>query len=123
MTVDILLALAIGVLTAAGVYLMMSKNLIKVAVGFLLIGHGTNLLLLSAGVWGSAPIAGQAADDVRTVADPLPQAFVLTSIVITVAVTCFLFALVYRQYALTRGAQVPDDPDDELVTAEPGGDE
>lgn len=130
MTADLVLAGVIGVLFAAGVYLMVSRNLIRVTIGFLLIGHGTNLLLLAAGTWGSPPIVGESGDAAdsaisaaRGLADPLPQAFVLTSIVITLAVTCFLLALVYRQYLLTRRAEVPDDPDDEQYVPEPGGDE
>lgn len=125
MTTDLLMALAIGVLAAVGVYLMMSKNLIRVMIGFLLIGHGTNLLLLSTGAWGAAPITSEldanGTAGVGPVADPLPQAFVLTSIVITVAVACFLLAVIYRQYLLTRATELPDDPDDELASAEPGG--
>lgn len=125
MTTDLLMALTIGVLTAVGVYLMMSKNLIRVLIGFLLIGHGINLLLLSTGSWGAAPITSELDADgsagTGSVADPLPQAFVLTSIVITVAVACFLLAVIYRQYLLTRATELPDDPDDELASAEPGG--
>ncbi len=120
MTADVALALTIGVLFAAGVYLMVSKNLIKVTLGFLLIGHGTNLLLLAAGTWGDAPILGQTSGPAGQ-ADPLPQAFVLTSIVITLAVSCFLLAMVYRGYLHTRGAELHDDPDDVLTDAEPGG--
>lgn len=124
MTADAVLAGVIGVLFAAGVYLMVSKNLIRVTIGFLLIGHGTNLLLLAAGTWGAPPIIGDPAAGASSArADPLPQAFVLTSIVITLAVTCFLLALVYRQYLLTRRAELADDPDDEQHTPEPGGDE
>lgn len=132
MTTDLAMALAIGVLAAVGVYLMLSKNLIRVTIGFLLIGHGTNLLLLSTGAWGTPPIIGEpgngplgtdAPSGHADVADPLPQAFVLTSIVITVAVACFLLAVVYRQYLLTRATDLPDDPDDELVGTAPGGDE
>ncbi len=123
MTGDAFLAGGIGMLFAVGVYLMVSKNLIKVTLGFLLVGHGTNLLLLAAGTWGAPPVVeGGPADDAG-LADPLPQAFVLTSIVITLAVSCFLLALVYRQYALTRRAVVPDDPDDALLDADLGGDE
>lgn len=118
---DVLLALAIGVLFAIGVYLMVSRNLIRVVIGFLLIGHGTNLLLLASGTWGRAPIVGD--DAAAPPADPLPQAFVLTSIVITLAVTCFMLALVYRQYLLTRRTEVPDDRGDECSGEPPGGDE
>jgi len=122
MTADVVLSVAIGALFAVGVYLMVSRNLIKVLLGFMLIGHGTNLLLLAAGTWGTAPILGETGGPGGR-ADPLPQAFVLTSIVITLAVSCFMLAMVFRRYLQARTADVPDDPDDELVGAEPGGTE
>jgi multicomponent Na+:H+ antiporter subunit C len=120
MTADLFLAGAIGVLFAAGVYLMVSRNLIRVLLGFLLVGHGTNLLLLAAGTWGTAPILGESAGPAGE-ADPLPQAFVLTSIVITLAVCCFLLAMVFRGYQLTRRAELDIEPEDVLTEAEPGG--
>ncbi len=123
MTTDAVLAGTIGVLFAVGVYLMVSRNMIKVLLGFLLIGHGTNLLLLASGTWGTAPILGEnnGPGGPNDTADPLPQAFVLTSIVITLAVCCFLLAMVYVGYLHTRRTEVPDDPDDDLISAEPGG--
>jgi multicomponent Na+:H+ antiporter subunit C len=117
---DAFLAGVIGVLFAAGVYLMVSRNLIRVLLGFLLVGHGTNLLLLAAGTWGAAPIVGESGGPAGE-ADPLPQAFVLTSIVITLAVCCFLLAMVFRSYQLTRRAELQTDPEDVLVEAGPGG--
>lgn len=116
MTVNVVFAVLIGVLFAAGVYLMLSRNLIRVLLGFLLIGHGANLLL-SAGRSGSAPIVGE--DGIS--ADPIPQALVLTSIVITFAISCFLLAMIYRNYQLTRKNEVPDDPDDIAVEEMSGG--
>lgn len=108
MTVDVSLAIAVGVLFGVGVYLMMSRNMIRIMLGFLIVGHGTNLLLLTAGVWGEAPILGDDVDP-DTLADPLPQAFILTSIVITLAVACFMLAMVYRGYLHTRDAEISDE--------------
>ncbi|MTD13266.1 Na+/H+ antiporter subunit C [Nakamurella sp. YIM 132087] len=108
---NVTIAVIIGVSFACGVYLLMSKNLIRVLLGFLLVGHGTNLLLLSSGRGGIAPIAGSDGD----LADPLPQALILTSIVITLAVVTFLLAMAYRNYRLTRETEVADDPDDAAV--------
>ncbi len=123
MTTEWVLALTIGALFSVGVYLMLSRNLIRVLLGFLLIGHGTNLLLLSAGSWGTPPVVGEpgSVGAAGSTADPLPQAFILTSIVITLAVTCFLLAVVYRNYRLTRQAELGDDPDDVLAGSQPGG--
>jgi len=58
-TTNLALALTIGGLFAAGVYLMLSRNLIRVILGFLLAGHSINLLLLTTGVGGVPPIVGQ----------------------------------------------------------------
>ncbi|WP_051266902.1 NADH-quinone oxidoreductase subunit K [Nakamurella lactea] len=111
MTVNVVVAVLIGGLFAGGVYLMLSRNLLRVLLGFMVIGHGANLLLLSSGVGGGAPIVGQDG----THADPIPQALILTSIVITLAVSCFLLAMIYRNYQLTRQSEVPDDPDDVAI--------
>ena len=109
LTSDVVVAVTIGVLFACGLYLMMSRNLIRVLLGFLLLGHGTNLLLLSSGRSGSAPIVGEPGGDS---ADPLPQAFILTSIVISLAVATFLMAMAYRNYQLTTAADIAEDPED-----------
>lgn len=108
LTGNLAVALTIGVLFACGLYLMLSRNLIRVLLGFLLVGHGTNLLLLSSGSSGGPPIVGS--EGVQ--ADPVPQALILTSIVITLAVVTFLLAMTYRNYRLTRAAELTDDPDD-----------
>ena len=109
LTSNAVVAVTIGELFACGLYLMMSRNLIRVLLGFLLVGHGTNLLLLSSGRSGSAPIVGEPGGDG---ADPLPQALILTSIVISLAVATFLMAMAYRYYQLTTAADLTDDPED-----------
>ncbi|MDO5494480.1 MAG: cation:proton antiporter subunit C [bacterium] len=88
-----ILALAIGILTAGAVYLMLQRDRFRVILGFVLLSHAVNLLLFSAGgndrrgePLGSAP-------DLTTTADPLPQAFVLTAIVIAFAITIYLLIL------------------------------
>jgi multicomponent Na+:H+ antiporter subunit C len=111
-TVNLLLAITIGVLFASGVYLMLSRNLIRVILGFLLAGHGVNLLLLSAGTYDSPPIVGEATGD-EQLSDPIPQALILTSIVITLAVSTFLLAMAYRNYTVTRDPELADDPEDD----------
>jgi multicomponent Na+:H+ antiporter subunit C len=120
MTVNLLLAVTIGGLFAAGVYLMLSRNLIRVILGFLLAGHGINLLLLSVGTYGAPPIVGEATGD-EQLSDPIPQALILTSIVITLAVSTFLLAMAYRNYTVTRDPELTDDPeDDEFADADAG---
>ena len=103
------LALAVGILVAGGVYLILQRGLIRVAFGFVLLGHAANLVLLAAGGADrrtAALVSGATAEEVAATADPLPQAFALTAIVITFALTVYLFGLV------AAGAE--DDPDDQV---------
>lgn len=92
------LTLAIGVLFAAGTFLILRRSLLKVVIGFALMSHGTNLLLLTTGKLkrGAVPILMEGYEGMYT--DPLPQALILTAIVISFAVTAFMLALVYRTY-------------------------
>lgn len=123
MTTNLVLAITIGGLFAAGVYLMLSRNLIRVILGFLLAGHSVNLLLLSTGSSGSPPIVGEQTNG-EPMADPIPQALILTSIVISLAVSTFLFAMAYRNYILTRDPEIDDEPEpDEFADAESGAGE
>ena len=94
------LTLAIGVLFATGTYLLLRRSLLKVVIGFSLMSHGTNLLLLTTGKLkrGAAPMLVEGYGGTYT--DPLPQALILTAIVISFAVTAFMLALVYRTYQL-----------------------
>ena len=87
------LAIMIGVLTGGGVYLMMQRGMVRVIFGLALVSHAVNLMLLTTGVsaWRSEPLADVNSADIS--ADPLPQAFVLTAIVITLAVTVFMLSL------------------------------
>jgi multicomponent Na+:H+ antiporter subunit C len=95
---ELWLTLAIGVLFATGTYLVLRRSLLKVVIGFSLISHGTNLLLLTTGKLkrGQVPILLQGFQGPYV--DPLPQALILTAIVISFAVTAFMLALVYKTY-------------------------
>lgn len=88
-----ILFITIGVLTAGGVYLVQQRSMVQIVFGVSLMSHAANFILLAAGVpaWRGEPIASATAADVA--ADPLPQAFVLTAIVITLAVTVFMLTL------------------------------
>ena len=117
MTGNLTLALLIGVLYAVGTYLLLQRTLTRVVIGLGLLAHGANLLLLHAGgPAGAAPFvdadgAGPAGV-VGGTADPLPQAMVLTAIVITFGVSAFLLALAYRSWTLTGQDEVQDDVED-----------
>lgn len=88
-----ILALTIGGLVAGAVYLLLQEDRLRVILGFVLLSHAVNLLLFSAGGTDSReePLGG--ALDPATTADPLPQAFVLTAIVIAFAITIYLLVL------------------------------
>jgi len=113
-------ALLVGVLFAAGTYLLLQRSLTRIVLGLGLLGHGANMLLVAAGgLPGTAPIVGE---DPAQVADPLPQALALTAIVITFGLTVLILALAHRSWQVTGDDEVPDDLEDRRVARE-GGDE
>ena len=86
------MAASVFLLLAAGVYLVLQNSLLRVAIGLALVSHAVHLILLTSGREGSlAPVLVPGAG-VEGVTDPLPQAFVLTAIVIAMAMTVYLFA-------------------------------
>jgi multicomponent Na+:H+ antiporter subunit C len=114
MTPTVVLPVVIGGLYAAGVYLLLDRSLTRVLLGFLLLGNATNLLLLSAGgASGLAPILGYA--EPEEMSDPLPQALILTAIVITFGIASFLLAIIYRSWRLVRQEVVGVDEEDRRV--------
>jgi multicomponent Na+:H+ antiporter subunit C len=112
--VTIVLAAAAASLFGCGAYLLMQRQLTRILIGLALLAHGANLLIvLSAGGRGEPTFIGTG--DEAGFLDPLPQAFVLTAIVITFGVTGFLLALAYRSWVLTHDDEVQDDLEDRLV--------
>jgi multicomponent Na+:H+ antiporter subunit C len=106
----LLLAIAAAVLCSCGTYLVLQRQLSRIVIGVGLLGHGANtLLILSAGGRGRPPFGG------GDVTDPLPQALVLTAIVITFGVIAFLLALAYRSWVVTRHDDVEDDLEDRYI--------
>lgn len=109
MTASLVMIVIMAVLFAAGVYAMLERSLTRVLIGFLLLGNAANMLLLIVmGQPGAAPFYGT---DGAT-SDPLPQALMLTAIVITFAVSAFLLALIYRSWQLGQADTVEDDAED-----------
>jgi multicomponent Na+:H+ antiporter subunit C len=121
MTPTVVLPVIIGGLYAAGVYLLLDRSLTRVLLGFLLLGNATNLLLLSAGgPAGLAPILGYS--DPEDMNDPLPQALILTAIVITFGVSAFVLAMIHRSWRLVHQEVVGTDEEDRRVAARSGTD-
>ena len=95
---ELLMAIIIGILFSAAVYLILSRTLLRVILGTGLLSHGAHLLILTmGGLDGGAPPV--IADGVTDFADALPQALILTAIVISFGVTAFMLVLSYRLYA------------------------
>ena len=104
---EALMALVIGILFAIGTYLILSRVLLRVIFGVCLLSHATLLYLITGGKLkrGAAPILESG---ITAYADPIPQALILTAIVIGFGVTAFIIVLVYRSYQ-TLGSDDTED--------------
>ncbi len=106
-----IIAVTIAVLVAGGVYMILQRGMVRIVFGMGLVSHATNLLILATGIgaWRSEPFAERT--PLSDAADPLPQAFVLTAIVITMATTAFMLTLA----ALGRSddTRTVEDPEEE----------
>lgn len=94
---ETLMIILSGVLVTVATYLMLSKNFIRVILGTAILTHAVHLLLMTMGGFqsSSVPLVGE---KTAAYADALPQALILTSIVISFGVTAFFLVLVYRTY-------------------------
>jgi multicomponent Na+:H+ antiporter subunit C len=113
---EVLLAVVVGGLYASGVYMLLRRSIIKVIFGLALVSHAANLLIFtSAGLTrGRAPlvpIGGSIA--AGEIADPLPQALILTAIVISFGVVAFAMVLFRRAWE-----EAGTDDTDEMRTTE-----
>jgi len=102
---EALLATAVGFLFAIGVYLALQNHLIKFVIGFSILSNAANLLIFSAGRMTRAapPVIPENLMEITTpFANPLPQALILTAIVIGFAFLAFTAALAYRSYREER---------------------
>ncbi|MGV9412876.1 Na(+)/H(+) antiporter subunit C [Nocardia sp. NPDC003693] len=124
MSANLTLLILIGVLTACGVYLILERAISKMLLGMILVGNAVNLLLLAVGgPDGAPPIRGYTDATDTEMADPLAQAMVLTSIVITMGLAAFVLALSYRAYMLTTTDDVQVDEADAEVAARREGED
>ena len=114
MSANLTLVVISGVLVAAGVYLLLERSLTRILIGVLLASNGVNVLfLVASGAAGGAPIIGVTAQ--QQMSDPLPQAMVLTAIVITLGSTAYLLAMAYRSFQLNGHDEVADDVEDAVI--------
>jgi len=116
---DAVLAALTGAFLTVGIYLMLSRSLIRMLLGMTVLGNGVNLLILTAGrlTREAAPIIGSDQSvPGGLIANPLPQALILTAIVIGFAMFSFLLVLAYRAYQALDA-----DNTDAMRVAEPEG--
>jgi multicomponent K+:H+ antiporter subunit C len=106
---ELIFALAVGILTASGVWLLLRPRTFQVAIGLTLLAYAVNLFIFSMGRLrtGAAPVVTAAAADPAAYADPLPQALVLTAIVINFATTALLLVVLLA----SRGRRGTDHVD------------
>jgi multicomponent Na+:H+ antiporter subunit C len=117
-TVNITLIVLMAAFFAAGIYLLLERSLTRVLLGLILLGNGANILILAtSGRAGKSPlyVSGTPAEEYT---DSLPQALILTAIVITFAVTAFVLGIIYRSWVLGREDDVQDDPEDRRVAGQ-----
>ena len=116
MPANLTLVLVAGVLVAAGVYLITERSLSRILVGVVLASNGVNLLfLVASGPAGGPPIIGETPKP--EMSDPLPQAMVLTAIVITLSVAAFVLTMAYRSFQINGHDEVQDDVEDARISA------
>jgi multicomponent Na+:H+ antiporter subunit C len=108
-------ALIVGMLAAGGTYLILQRGIVRMALGFVLLGHAATTLLMASGGVGrrAVPFIGESGE----LADPLPQAFALTAIVISFGITAFLLTLAFRGRDVLGHDDI-EAPRDELARSE-----
>lgn len=113
---EVVLAIVVGGIFAAGIYMMLRRSVVKLVIGLALIGHAANLIIFTAGGLTRAIPAlvpeGETQPPVGH-ADPLPQALILTAIVISFSVTAFAIVLVARAYQA-----IGDDDTDQFTSSD-----
>lgn len=105
------LVVLVAALFGVGTYLLLHRTLTRIVLGVGMLGNGVNVLIVATGSRaGDAPMVGN-----TSATDSVPQALVLTAIVIGFAITAFLLALVWRNWTIDGNDVVEDDVEDRLV--------
>jgi len=102
---EVLLAITIGLLYAAGIFMILRRSLVRLIIGLILLGNGANLLIFVLGriTKGKPPIIPEDQNMLTDVyADPIPQALILTAIVISFGLQAFAIILVKRAYRVVK---------------------
>jgi multicomponent Na+:H+ antiporter subunit C len=114
---EVMIAVLVGLLTGAGAYLMMSGKLLPYIFGLVLLSNAGNMVIFSSGrlVYAEPPLVPAAlSQPTQTIGNSLPQALILTAIVIGFGLMCFALALSYRSFSQMKTTRM-----DEMRVAEP----
>jgi multicomponent Na+:H+ antiporter subunit C len=113
-TANIALVVVAAASVGGGVYLMLERSLTRVLIGVIMLSNGVNtMILVAGGPAGRAPLSKLVDPD--EMSDPLPQALILTAIVITLGTTAFMLAMSHRNWQLNGHDDVQDDAEDRIV--------
>jgi multicomponent Na+:H+ antiporter subunit C len=114
---ELIVAILIGLLYSAGIYMMLRRSMVKLLIGLILLGNGANMLIFLLGriTKGKPPVIPEdSAFFTEIYADPIPQALILTAIVISFGLQAFAITLLKQVYKVTDS----DDLDDLNTTDE-----
>lgn len=117
---ELILVVIIGVLYASGVYMILRRSMVKLLLGIMLLGNATNILIFLLGnlTKGKPPVISPDFKVFKDIyADPIPQALILTAIVISFGLTAFAIVLLKRVYVLVDSDDLDDlnTPDEEDI--------
>lgn len=101
---ELLLVVLVGILYSSGIYLMLRRSMVKLLLGLMMLGNGANILIFLMGelTKGKAPIIDEEESHfLEAYADPVPQALILTAIVISFGLTAFAIVLLNKVYSTT----------------------
>ena len=108
---EIVLAIVIGILYGTGLYLILRRSIVKLVFGLVILSQATNLLIFTAAglTWAQPAIISKSASTLPlSAADPLPQALILTAIVISFGILAFALVLLRKAFKVVGS----DDLDD-----------
>ena len=112
---ELILAITTGVLYTAGIYMLLRRSIFKLIIGILLLGHATNMLLFISGklvLFGKSFIQDDGSLPAN-MTDPLPQALILTAIVIGFGLVSYAVVLIYRFYQETGTVDLDEIKEEE----------
>jgi multicomponent Na+:H+ antiporter subunit C len=115
---EIILAVLTGLLYAAGVYMMLRRSMVKLLLGLILLGNGANMLIFLLGriTKGKPPVIAETSKVLSGIyADPIPQALILTAIVISFGLQAFAIILLKRVYMVIDSDNLDDLTTDEDI--------